>query len=272
MKSVKAPKAPKVEKAVKFSSSAQSMKFDKPKKIKEPKAPKAPKPVKDATFKPGKMEKAASYEASVIKKKQVRPAVAVVGILAVIAIVAVAALAAFVPEKSTANATDTKRISIAAMPEKTEYYTDQIASYTGLQVLVTQENGDTYTVEAKHCQIIGFDSSVPVEQQIITVTYDGQSTTFNITIKERPVQERTLKSIEMDTLPKTQYKLGERISIDGGVIRCEYQNGTTAKIDLAKKYVYGVGEVDGPGTYTLTVKYEEGGILCETSYTITVTE
>ena len=43
-------------------------------------------------------------------------------------------------------------------------------------------------------------------------------------------------------------------------------------ISLEKRDVYGFDEITAPGEYTLTVKYVEGGILAETTYTITVTE
>lgn len=272
-KPAKAAKPAKPAKAAPIGvGAATAVKIEKPKKVKEPKAPKVPKPEKVKAISFGKVQKAEPLGAVPGIKKPVNTKVVAAVLLAVIAIVAVIAVVVLMPKNDSATATDVKHITIAAKPEKTEYYTNQVASYTGLKVLVTQKNGDTYTVEAKHCQITGFDSSAPVENQKITVTYQGESANFNITIKERPAAAKLLKSIKLETLPKTQYKLGESLDTQGGVIICEYQDGTTAQVELTNKHVSGFGKITTAGTHTLTVKYTEGGIEATTTYTITVTK
>ena len=81
-----------------------------------------------------------------------------------------------------------------------------------------------------------------------------------------------LASIKLKTLPKTQYKLGEWLDTNGGIILREYVDGTTAEITLVNSYVSGFVDIKTPGTYKLTVKYVENGIVARTTYTVTVTK
>ena len=76
----------------------------------------------------------------------------------------------------------------------------------------------------------------------------------------------------METLPKTEYKLGDRFDAKGGVIRCYYSDGSSFLVSLVSSYVSGYRTIDAPGVYDLTVRYEKDGDEAFTTYTITVTE
>ena len=73
-------------------------------------------------------------------------------------------------------------------------------------------------------------------------------------------------------MPKTEYVLGEWLDTTGGVIKLEYSDGSVKRVNLMNSNVYGFANVTQAGEYTLTVKYAERGVLCETTYKITVTE
>ena len=163
-------------------------------------------------------------------------------------------------------------IAISSMPSKTIYYVGEEIDLSGLQIDAVYSNGDHFAISLANCTITGFDSSKPVDTQKITVRYQRYQVTFNIIIREEPKPQPVLAGIRLETLPKTEYKVGEWLDTSGGVIVCEYQNGSTYRISLENSNIYGWENVNGPGTYTLTVKYAEGGILKETTYTITVTE
>ena len=79
-----------------------------------------------------------------------------------------------------------------------------------------------------------------------------------------------LKQIRLETLPKTEYTLGERLDTSGGVLLCEYTDGSARRINLTSSMVSGFDKVKSPGTYTLTVRYEEKGVVATTTYAIRV--
>jgi len=136
--------------------------------------------------------------------------------------------------------------------------------------VVTRNNGETFTVRAGKCKLTGFDSSKAGFCRV-QVEYEGVVSEFSVEIKEPPRPTPALKSITLEKLPKTEYKLGEGLDTTGGVILCEYVDGSVFRVNLTNHSVYGYGNISVPGTYELTVKYLENGVIAETTYTITVT-
>lgn len=167
-----------------------------------------------------------------------------------------------------------KDIKVARYPNKVSYYCGEWFDKTGLKVYSLTKGGVLTEVDLDKCTITGFDSSVPVEQQLLTVTYEGFTTTFPVTIKEAPKPVPSLVSVVIETMPKTEYKLGENLDTEGGVMLCTYSDGSTQKIDLKPKYVSGfvAAQETGVGEYELTVKYSENGIRVKTTYKITISE
>ncbi len=272
-KTVKAPKAPKAEKAMKFNSTVQTVKSSKPAK-----APKVPKPEKASkafsigrpgkvqTDKPMKVEKA--KRPSIFSK--LNPKLILGGALVLVAVIAVIVLTVVLPAVKE-HGEQIKHIIISSTPDKTIYLIGEKANYDGLRVQVTRNNGETFTVRAGKCQITGFDSSVAEENQTITVDYQGFTATFSIKVEQPPKPTPVLKGIKLMEMPKTAYKVGEWLDTNGGMLLREYVDGTTAEITLVNSYIFGWEDVNGPGTYELTVKYKENGVTATTTYTITVT-
>ena len=85
------------------------------------------------------------------------------------------------------------------------------------------------------------------------------------------VENKDMVGVSFKTLPKTQYKVGDWMSVEGGVLLVKYDDGSTKEVELTYDHVYGFTTAE-PGTFTLYVKYVEEGLLSETTYTITVTE
>ena len=69
------------------------------------------------------------------------------------------------------------------------------------------------------------------------------------------VEEVVITGIEVTTLPKTSYTVGDALDLTGGILTVTYSDGTTAEVALADTEVTGF---DGAaaGTQTLTVAYE----------------
>ena len=171
-------------------------------------------------------------------------------------------------------------VYISSYPNKVKYYIgDTIPDYTGLKLGITLKNGTQQEVEysketAADFTFKDFDCSAYSDGQKVTVIYKGHECQFNIIVKERPQETPILAQISLETLPKTEYKVGEWLNTTGGVILLEYTNHAPQRVNLMNNNVDGWEEAyeAGPGTYTLTVWYVENGILKETTYDITITE
>lgn len=176
-------------------------------------------------------------------------------------------------------------ISMGDFP-KLQYYVTEDADYTGLSVAVKKQNGQIEYVQysetnASDFKFSGFDSTRAFEDQIITVIYKGLSCSYHIVVKEIPKPKPTLVAITIDVMPKTEYKEGEWLDTDGGMLMKHYSDGSTERTVLVNNYISdgwdeawegGAGET-GTATYTLTVKYKEDcSKTVKTTYDITITE
>lgn len=268
-KPVKAPKAPKADKPMKMGG-AVKVKSSKP--AKAPKQPKAPKPEKAVSFAPTKVEKAEQFKGAGKLKKPIPRGVWIGIIVAAVLLVAAVALAIFLPDNEI-DPIAPSMMTIETMPDKTTYFVGEEFSAFGIKIKVTLNNGTTYYVNSDICEFSGFDSSKPAENQVIIVKYKNLQTSFNIVVKKVPVivENKDMVGLSFKTLPKTKYKVGDWMSVDGGVLVVKYDDGSTKEIALTYDHVYGFSTAEA-GTFTLYVKHVEEGLLCETTYTITVTE
>ena len=226
------------------------------------------KPIKDFSFKQGD----ASFLDENGRPKNLK-AVIVVAVAVVLAIILIVTLTTGLAQQQQYDE-EIVRISIETYPENTEFYVGEKIDITGLTIKVTTNNDKTYIIDGAACQISGYDNSKPVETQKVTVEYQGFSCTFNVKIKKIPKPTPTLVSIYLETMPKTEYKVGDKLNTDGGVLVLCYDDGSDYRMALLNKYVSGFKAVTGHGTYNLTVEFEDEihSVLVYTTYTITVTE
>lgn len=207
----------------------------------------------------------------------------IIAIVAVIAIVAATVIIVSVVKKQREKAEieaaelqklEIKEIQIARTPDKLIYYCGTPFDVTGLMVYSVTYGGKFTELDLDNCTVTGFDSSVPVEKQTITVTYKNFTDTFTVEIRPEPTEAPTLVSIKMATLPKTNYKLGERLDVTGGTFTCYYSDGTTKTVALEIEYTGGFMPAmnKGPGEHEMRVVYEENGVEVQTTYKITITE
>ena len=176
----------------------------------------------------------------------------------------------------TSDPTDYINMNISAKPTKTVYYVGESADYSGLAVFVTGKDDSsilvTYDDNPGYFTITGFNSSFPVEEQVITVTCGIVSDTFTVKIVKVPEDPRLL-SIELIPPTKLEYTTNDPFTLEGGYIVCNYDNGDVIKTPLLLDYLSGFEQIyTGPGVYEIKVTYRQGPVTLETSYTVTVTE
>ena len=149
---------------------------------------------------------------------------------------------------------------IMSILPKTTYYVDDEFDPKGAKIQVVKDisEGDYFlSLTDEGVEVTGFDSSEAVEEQVITVTYEGFTTTFTVTIKEYPTTKPTITSIEVVGLTTTytvaEWKSG--ISISGAKLKLTYSDESTEEIPLRWNHIDPTPEMNAPGTTEIIIRY-----------------
>lgn len=113
-------------------------------------------------------------------------------------------------EEPEAPAPTVTGINMISGPDKTEYLQKiETLDLTGAKILVTYSDGSTETVDVTMGLITGFDNTNPGTSTII-VTYEGQTTAFDVSIIKPTV---TFLGEDGSVLGSTQVAHGETITV-----------------------------------------------------------
>ena len=122
------------------------------------------------------------------KNKKLKIAILIALAVVLVAAIVIAIVATININSGTNGEDDDARIQsigIATYPTKTNYYIGEDFDPTGLKIQVnTNSQANTYFVDWSKLTFSGFDSSSAVEEQVITVTYQGFTTSFKVCIRE----------------------------------------------------------------------------------------
>lgn len=126
---------------------------------------------------------------------------------------------------------DLVSIALDTSNAKTEYYAGDFLDLTGLVVTGSYDDGSTATFTITAANVTGFDSSQPAESQTLTVTVDGVSATYTISVREREIDYDNLEdgvyTIDADALKETsdEYSMTNQfltedatLAVEGGEI------------------------------------------------------
>lgn len=160
-------------------------------------------------------------------------------------------------------------IAIQTPATKTEYIVGDELDISGLVVRGNYTGGEGYynrTVTITESNISGFDSNTPVENQILTITFDGQTTTYEVDIVEAPLDSISIRV----PANKLEYTVGDALDITGLVVCGSYVNRTPCDVDLVitGANISGFNSASETPSQTLTITYEGE----TTSYAISVVE
>lgn len=75
-------------------------------------------------------------------------------------------------------------ITITSTDHKTQYTVREPLDVTGLKLTVTRQDGVTEKIDVLPNMVTGFNSGNPIASQTLTITYGGQTATYNISIAE----------------------------------------------------------------------------------------
>ena len=167
-------------------------------------------------------------------------------------------------------------LNIVNKPKTTYKVGEPFDSATMKLQVVTQDYTNDYFVNGNDPELSfsGFDSSAPAENQVVTVTYKGVSTTFTVTIKD-DAPSAQLVSVSIADL-KTTYTVEKwnknKLNIYGAYWVLTYENGDVvgsyAETPLLNSQVPALDTVSGPCELQIVFTYQ--GV--STTVTITITE
>ena len=138
-------------------------------------------------------------------------------------------------------------IAITTLPVKTEYLEGKdMLDLAGGRLTLTYNNGTSEEVDLILAAVSGFDNS-NVGKQALTVTYQGKTTTLEVTVRAKSLTE-----IRVTKQPAKQtYLEGETFEPAGMEITAYYDNGTSEAVtDYALS-----GYDSAPGSKIITVTY-----------------
>ena len=148
-----------------------------------------------------------------------------------------------------------KITSIAVTGMTTNYYTGDMFDGKGTLVLKSSDGSEQYVSISTNI-LSGFDTTT-AGTKTVTVTYNGMTTKYNITVKKDTVTSVTFNGVT------TNYMVGQEH--DGvGYIDVIWESGKTSKVALSSLPLS--LNTSQAGTATVTISYESG----QYSYNVTV--
>ena len=173
------------------------------------------------------------------------------------------------------------QIAMSTEPTNTTYNIgDTTYNLAGGAIKVTRKAGNTETVALTDQGITLTNLSTLTTNKgtkPVTVTYEGKTTTFNITVKNG------VKNINITAPTKTEYEHGDTLDFTGGKIEVKYADSTTSNVQITNAMVTdnatGTAVNMSPAvaeytnnklTKTLKIEYTEDGVTEYAYYTITI--
>ena len=156
---------------------------------------------------------------------------------------------------------DLKEIYIVSNPSKTTYLEGENFNSSGLAVNAKYSDNSTANVTSS-CSLSGYSSSPGIKT--ITVSYNGRSAVFNVT-----VNQKSLSGISIISNPsKTVYDVGEAIDTNGLKVKAAFNNGTSD--ENCDYTVESSGVTNSLGSKSVKVNYTYGSITKSAYFNITV--
>lgn len=134
----------------------------------------------------------------------------------------------------------------------TEYDKDEPFDNLGT-VVVEYEDGTTKDIPLTEDMLSGFDTSTP-GTVTVTVTYDGNDTTYDIEVTEPIIEDKVIKTIKVVGLTKN-YIVDEPFDNRGTII-IVYSDYSVDDVPVTEDMLTNF-DTSAPGTVTVTFDYED---------------
>lgn len=148
----------------------------------------------------------------------------------------------------TVKAKSVTAIAMNPVPTKTSYIASPktVLDVTGGMVKVTYDNGTSKDVPLTAEMCSGYNLGTSADQTV-TVTYEGQKTSFPISVKKE------LETVSITAPSKTTYIVNQKLDLSGSKAVLKYSDGTTETIEpLTLSSISGIEGMDNTGNLTTT--------------------
>ena len=157
-------------------------------------------------------------------------------------------------------------IAVNSITHKTAYTKGEALDVSNLTILVTMSDGETRTENVTAGMVSGFNPNTE-GTQTLTITYEGQTTTYNVTVTAGTTPSPTVDSIAVNSIThKTAYTKGEPLDVSNLTIEVTMSDSTKTTKNVTAEMVSGFDK-NTEGTQTLIITYEGK----TTTYNVTVT-
>lgn len=171
-----------------------------------------------------------------------------------------------------------KSINIGEMPAKITYTQGEELDLNGLKVIASYTDGTKSPIDLDNVDVTGYDPYT-VGVQTVTVSYTetyGEETItrkarFEVTVEEEQVEPVVLDSLAVTAPNKTVYEIGDEFNADGMVVKAVYSDGTEKVLSESDYSISGFDSSEA-GIITISVSYEEDGIIKTAEYDVTINE
>ena len=165
-------------------------------------------------------------------------------------------------------------ISVNSTNHKTVYQVGEPLDVTGLTIEALMSDGSSQTVPVTAGMVNGFNSAAAMENQVLTITYQGKTTTYTVSIQDNsttppvtPPEKPTVSSIQVkSTAHKTVYQVGEPLDVTGLTIEALMSDSSTMISPVTAGMVSGFNSAAAVENQVLTITYQGK----TTTYTISV--
>jgi len=142
-------------------------------------------------------------------------------------------------------------VSIVALPANTQSVIGKELDLAGGMVRVVYASGKEEVLNISAYMISGFDNSI-LGEQTVTVTVNGASDTFTVTVVDTP-ENRGVNEVRLLTKPTvTTYVVGSAFDFSGATVAVSYADGAYETVDVTEDMTSG-GNINHIGKQTINV-------------------
>mgnify|MGYP001148607787 CR=1 FL=1 len=144
----------------------------------------------------------------------------------------------------------TNSMVIKTLPNKVKYLYGQKLDLTGGTIEITKESGETEIISITSSMVTGYNSN-KLGTKTLTVTYDGLSQTFPVT-----VEDYELNSLFITPPTKRNYEYGESLDLTGGKVTTKMASGAIKEsTNMTASMISGFDNTK-VGSQKITVTYD----------------
>ena len=138
---------------------------------------------------------------------------------------------------------------LISLPDKIEYQYGEPLDLTGGSIALIKESGQASPIPMTMDMISGYSQNT-LGTQIVTVTYEGQSQRFIVTVKDYIIK------LQVKAPTKTNYEYGEELDLDGGTVGILMASGIVEQETPLTASMLSVFDNQKVGKQTIKVEYQ----------------